>query len=723
MHHEEKSESTSAAKDAVEHEHRDDDGYEAFLTSIRDTFTRLTASGGPLFTTATGDLFASFLWTLPQARQKHYDCRTCRRFLETYGSLVTVLADGTAVPVMWDPATAPTFFAKTVQHLWNMVRHAKINGVFLSRETAWGLASNEDPGRPVGRDWLPAKAAGEWFHMAVVPAESRVFAHATLSARQAMAERHEEHGMLGRGIGAFPATVVRQAHTYLKSGHLYRPEKCLGVAEWLLALHESLDATSNPNAREGLLWRAAATAPGGFCHVKTTVIGPLLEDIAAGLPFEDIRRKFNAKTDPDVYGHSTAAPTAGNVAAAEKVITQLGAAGSLERRYARFDEIREMVWKPRETKGTPNASKASGVFSHLLHREAPTGRLEIPPILMTWEKFARTVLQGATSIEVQIPASSARFAALVTAGQPDAPPILQWDSVEKRNPFSWYYAGGIDAEIKRRVVQAGGVHEGCDIRASLMWNNRNDLDLHVITPGREHIFFNAKRSRCGGWLDVDMNVRGETTTPIENTRWTRGMARAGHYRVYVQNYRFHERDESVTPFRVELEVNGDVFHYNGAISPEGEVGLYSDVTVADFLYTPGERLAAAPHGMQATQSASPSAWGVTPGQWVKVTGIVESPNMWGCTPMPQHGQHMFFLLDGCRDTAQGVGRGFFVETLNGELRPIRSTLEAHMATTPILGAEEASACGLGMNDQSPWDLVVRVQTEHATSTYRLERRD
>lgn len=151
----------------------------------------------------------------------------------------------------------------------------------------------------------------------------------------------------------------------------------------------------------------------------------------------------------------------------------------------------------------------------------------------------------------------------------------------------------IDAEIRARVTAAGGMVDGVDIRASLLWNNRNDLDLHVITPGREHIYYGAKQASCGGWLDVDMNVRGDTTKPVENVRWAKGKARPGRYRVYVQNYAFHEQEHKPTAYKVELEVNGEIRHFEGIISPKQQTGDASSVTIAEFDYAPAPAQAAA----------------------------------------------------------------------------------------------------------------------------------
>lgn len=167
----------------------------------------------------------------------------------------------------------------------------------------------------------------------------------------------------------------------------------------------------------------------------------------------------------------------------------------------------------------------------------------------------------------------------------------------------------IDAEIRDRVRKAGGQYDGVDVRASLLWNNGNDLDLHVMTPRREHIFYGAKQASCGGWLDVDMNAGGaHTTKPVENIRWAKGTARPGHYKVWVQNYAAHAV-RGPTPWKVELEVNGVIEHFEGVISANGETGGASDMLVAEFDYSP---VAAAPETYAGYEDETILA------QWAKV---------------------------------------------------------------------------------------------------------
>lgn len=454
----------------------EDADYEAVLRHHREV------TAWPLFTTTAGEgLFDIFLAALPADRRQHYDCRACRRFVDHFGGLVTIGASGAAFSPFWDD-WAPTFFGEAFRALSRAVSKARVTGVFLSSEPVWGLPSNTS-----------AKAAeGAWHHMHLRPAANMVHRPSTISTTSAViAEKREEFGMLCRGLADYPIAAVRQAFTLLTTGHLYRSEKCIGVAKWILDLHEAREKTTHAWRRENVTWLAVASAPPGFCHVRTTMISTLLDDIVAGKDFASIKRAFDAKMAPTQYQRPQAAPTDGQLAAAETVVSKLASAGSLERRFATLADVwAHAVWSP---KPVPPAAPAGGVFGHLKTAAAKAPEIEVPPQIMTWEKFARTVLLDAERIEMLVPRTRTPFFAFVTAANMDAPPILQWDREDARNPVSWYfYLGGSTADAWN--LTAGS---WCDVDALTMQPSGWTGKLEHQGDGVFAVLRGAK-DMCGG---------------------------------------------------------------------------------------------------------------------------------------------------------------------------------------------------------------------------------
>lgn len=305
----------------------------------------------------------------------------------------------------------------------NIVLKSKVNGVFFSE--------NKTLGQPV---------TGQWHHISVELPSHMVYHSKLTNAGQAMAEKLEDFRILIAGLLEYPIEVVDQAVTLLKTESLYRSEKCLGVAEWLKDLHVKCANMKNNENRNNIIWLVVGAAPPGFCHIKSTMIGTLLDDIASGLSFDSVSRRFAEKMHPLQYQRPQAAPTAGNVEQAEKIVEKLGIQKSFNRRFATIEELNK-IWVPKEKK---ESIKSKGIFSHLTTKNKKVQpKMDIPEITMTWRKFSETILPFAEDIEYLVKDGKYNFSAILTAVHEDAPPIFQWDSEEKRNPFSWYvYVGG-----------------------------------------------------------------------------------------------------------------------------------------------------------------------------------------------------------------------------------------------------------------------------------------
>lgn len=407
---------------------KDDASYDRLLRRLQASFMSAIDDGkSPLFTTDATGLWEIYLNSFddPVERQ-HHNCNTCRHFIERFGGLVTIDAAGIQATAVWSDAVtegADPAYAIAFRNLGRSVRRAKVTGVFKSSLGLWGTGKT-----------------GDWSHLALIPPSAIIHNDRVLDAGQAMAAKAEDFKTVSRALGEFEHDHITTALRLLRSNSLFRSEKVLGQAEWLDNIY---GAMARANNKDNVLWRFVATAPAGFCHPRSSMIGTLLEDISSGLGFDEVSKRFAEKMNPTIYQRPQAAPTSGAIEAAEKLVEKLGIAKSLARRFATMSDIRPL-WLP---KAKAENEAPVGVFGSIKPKTTKRGgsELVIPETIMTWVKFCAEVLPGADRIQVMVPSHNI-YTSLLTTVDPDAPPILQWDSDGARNPVSWYvYSSGSTA--------------------------------------------------------------------------------------------------------------------------------------------------------------------------------------------------------------------------------------------------------------------------------------
>lgn len=397
-----------------------DIAFKNFALAVQMT---LGAAGTRLFTVDTTGLFDFFLKSFedPIERQYH-NCHCCKNFITRYGGLVTLDPRGTIQSAVWDvhqviQKRAPDQYQRVTLQMKQLVESAKVVGQFFTRELVLGVPE-----------------AGGFSHFAVTRPMFEV-AEPHLTAGQIMAVRKEDHKHLSIAIVEMKPELVSKAIAMLQAGGLSRPESLLPMGLFLQTTQE-LTRQAHGERRNRILWDAVGRAARGWCTPRGSAFGALVEDIAAGKTTEAITHAHNVRLDPLHYQRPQAAPSAGNIKEAERLFEKLDLAPALRRRPMALEEA-ELFWRPREVR---RGHLNPGIFGHLQPKgsePAHTGPLAGSVLAMTFAKFQRDILPQALEMRALVPYSGA-FCGLTTATDPTAPPILQWDSLEKRNPGAWY---------------------------------------------------------------------------------------------------------------------------------------------------------------------------------------------------------------------------------------------------------------------------------------------
>lgn len=450
------------------------DQFPVLAAQLQASFTRALSLGvgEVLYTTDADDLFEHYLSGFDSEEERqHHNCSCCRHFLQRYGSLVIINAQGGVVPAMWaylDAAKVPEVYAFPVVRMLNRVKSAKITGIFKSKDVRWGDDAT-----------YSRKHSRSFSHFRVTPPSRILSTNRVLTARQEMAQLRQDFQMLRRGLEATSESVLRQALALFESEKANRHDKFKPLVTQLLALKLQLAAGKPSNT---LLWQGVASLPVGGCNLTSSALGSLLQDLGNGMYVASATRRFNAVVYPLVYQRPTAAPTVGAVQAAEKLVEKLGLAPAFQRRFASLIELRHrIVWdstssaEPAFMTGVAKP-KPAGVFAGLSPQATPATPVlpaGVKPVTMV--KFLE-MLPTFQALQVLLDGEKP-LGAITAAVDEAAPALLAWDKDDARNPYGWYKhvavepaQFGLGSEAKVLAV----------VPVPAMWDNPHTLHVGYV---------------------------------------------------------------------------------------------------------------------------------------------------------------------------------------------------------------------------------------------------
>ena len=126
-----------------------------------------------------------------------------------------------------------------------------------------------------------------------------------------------------------------------------------------------------------------------------------------------------------------------------------------------------------------------------------------------------------------------------------------------------------------------------DVQVTLSWDADSDVDLHVVDPSGEEIYYGHKRAASGGQLDLDSNAACDLDHKRnENITWAVGRAPRGQYTVRVDYW--DSCRVTQTNYTVRINNGGTGRIVTGSFTGSGDQGAQgSGRFIATFERTTG----------------------------------------------------------------------------------------------------------------------------------------
>lgn len=371
-------------------------------------------------------LFELYLNSFEEGHNRQWqNCSCCRSFFRRYGGLVTINPEtGTTKSVLWNEEIVPEQYKAGVKLLRNIVESAAISEVFYTTDKRLGVVE-----------------AGGFNHFTMLTNGMMTNIGIAPTAGAASAISQERFKIFKRHLSLFKYTAVKATCDLFKThADLKMYESARNNVIWL----EDFMLNKVSHAKkiaDNFAWYAVATQSIGRTSFANTVIGKFIDNIHCGNPLKYTISEFKAMTRPDVYMRPQAPPSAGNVEVAEKLFKELGITSASKRRYLRFDEIINFVWKPKEIVQTKETDER--MFGNVKTKVDKEKQSTVLGIIdggkMTWSRFMSTVLPTVDKLHSILQYNTKySISFYVTASDKDSNPIFKYDSLEKRNQISKY---------------------------------------------------------------------------------------------------------------------------------------------------------------------------------------------------------------------------------------------------------------------------------------------